>query len=146
MSPRTHDESGYRHYLRVRMGINGPKGRLLKCKKRDNSGTYWKVHLDDGKWVWPDGLVLDGPGDRVATCADCGIPFMSDGSSPLCPNCDESAFGTRARRSGPADTRSHRASLYGTPTPIKPPGPIDEEAATEQRRQDKAWLDKESPY
>jgi hypothetical protein len=137
---RDRDESSYRHYMRVRMGATGPKGRLLKCKKRDGSGYFWKVKLDSGEWVWPDGLVLDGPGDRVATCGDCGIAFMADGRSPLCPTCDESAFGE------PSEIRNIGAALSGNRSGVKAPAPIDQEAAAEQRRRDHEDLEKNSPY
>jgi hypothetical protein len=91
------DESAFRHGTRVRLGATGPKGRLLRCAKRDGTGSYWKVRLDRGDWVWPEGLVLDGPGDRVATCAECALPFLSIDVEVLCPRCDERVHGTAAR-------------------------------------------------
>ena len=101
MSGARLDTSAFRHYLRVRLGVTGPKGRLLRCEKRDG-GSYWKVKLDSGEWVWPDGLIVDGPGDRVGTCGDCGLSFMSTGALALCPICDEAAFGTASRATEPA--------------------------------------------
>jgi hypothetical protein len=97
------DESAFRHYMRVRMGATGPTGRLLRCARRNGGGHYWKVHLDSGEWVWPDGLVIDGPGDRVAVCAECELPFMTKGDEPLCAYCDEKLFGTSVRASEPPD-------------------------------------------
>jgi len=93
------DAAHYRHRTRVRVGgLTGPKGRLLKCERRDGSGTYWKVKLDSGEWVWPRDLVIDGPGDRIAQCGDCELPFITDGTSPLCPGCDAAAFGSAEDR------------------------------------------------
>lgn len=99
------DESAYRHRARVRIGIDGPKGTLLKCLKKDNSGAfYWRIKLDGvGGWEWPDArMILDGPGDRVTTC-ECGLKFFSDGKSPLCSYCDALAFGTQARATEAGD-------------------------------------------
>lgn len=91
------DESGFRHLMRVRLGVNGAPGRLLHCEKKDKSGWYWKVKLDTGEWVWPEGLVIDGPGDLLATCQDCRLPFLCKVDAPLCPYCDEHAHGTQQR-------------------------------------------------
>jgi hypothetical protein len=69
----TRDESGFRHRLRVRLGANGPLGRLLHIEKKDKSGWYWKVKLDSGEWVWPADLHVDGTGRaRAATAASVG--------------------------------------------------------------------------
>lgn len=94
------DESAYKHRARVRIGIDGPKGTLLKCLKKDNSGTsYWRIKLDGvGGWEWPDArMILDGPGDRVGRCSECGLPFMTPGGALLCQPCDERGFGTAAQ-------------------------------------------------
>lgn len=126
-------ESSFRHYMRVRIGVDGPKGRLLRCEKRDHSDFYWRIKLQSGEWVWPDErMILDGPGTHVVTCGDCEIRFMSDGRSPLCPSCDPKAFGT------PSDIRNFRAYTCGTRTPMKVEKltPEDSAAAAEQRRRD----------
>lgn len=105
------ETSGFRHGLRVRMGVSGPKGMLLKCEKRDRSGHYWKVRLQSGEWVWPEGLILDGLGDRVAVCEECALPFMTDkvGDGLLCTRCDETIFGTQAQADEPRDDLIGRA-------------------------------------
>lgn len=99
------DQSAYRHGLRVRMGVSGPKGVLLRCERKDGSGFYWKVRLQSGEWVWPTGLILDGPGDQVAVCEQCTLPFMTTkvGDGLLCAHCDEEIYGTRARAAEPRD-------------------------------------------
>jgi hypothetical protein len=97
------NESGFKHLLRVRIGANGPTGRLLHIEKKDKSGWYWKVKLDSGEWVWPADLVQDGPGDCVGRCQDCGMRFLSQQPEPLCPSCSEAAFGTAQRAKEPND-------------------------------------------
>jgi hypothetical protein len=113
MSPRRGpDPSAFRHYLRVRIGIDGPKGRLLHCDKRHGSGKFWKVKLDSGAWVLPEGLILDGPGDRVATCRQCGLSFVTgDRHEVLCRLCQEVAFGTTARAKDDEDPVARRNVL-----------------------------------
>lgn len=140
------DTSVFRHYTRVRIGATGPKGRLLRCEKRDGSGSYWKVKLDSGEWVWPDDrMLIDGPGERIARCGDCELPFLTDGSSPLCPLCNEEAFGTRRRQVKPEPTRSIRASLSGNRSGVKAPRshtPEELAAAAHQRQRD----DEQTPF
>jgi hypothetical protein len=102
------DESGFRHGLRVRIGAGGPKGQLLRCEKRHGSGHYWKVRLDTGPWVWPDDLILDGPGDHVERCMDCRLPFMGNVGELLCAPCQEDQFGTPSDRSTAARDDSFR--------------------------------------
>jgi len=99
------DTSGFRHGLRVRMGITGAKGILLHCERKDGTGRYWKVRLQTGEWVWPEGLILDGPGDQVAVCEQCALPFMTLklGDGLLCARCDEEMYGTRQRAAEPHD-------------------------------------------
>jgi hypothetical protein len=89
----TRDESGFRHRLRVRLGANGPLGRLLKCEKKDKSGWYWKVKLDSGEWVWPADLHVDGQGALVQHCRECRLPFLGDGIKDFCYRCNEELFG-----------------------------------------------------
>lgn len=108
MTTRDRDESAYRHYTRVRIGITGPQGRLMRCAKKDGSGHYWKVRLDTGEWMWPADLILDGPGDRVAACAECGMRFMTTEPAVLCPGCDEKLFGTQQRAEEPDDIQGMR--------------------------------------
>jgi hypothetical protein len=97
------DESGFRHGLRVRVGgAAGPKGVLFECRGRN--GPFWKVRLQGGEWVWPDDLIVDGPGTEVnPCCASCALPFiMRAGSGELiCNRCDAEQFGTAVRATDP---------------------------------------------
>lgn len=96
----TRDDSGFRHRLRVRIGgIDGPKGRLYHCDGRQ--GKFWKVRLDTGEWVWPDRLVVDGPGDHYNhACLDCRLPFKGDVGDLLCQACQETVRGEEPVDSG----------------------------------------------
>lgn len=100
MSPRRElNTAAFQHYMRVRIGgAGGPLGRLMRCEKKDGSGHYWKVRLDTGEWVWPDAMVLDGPGHYVGHCAECELPMLMEQPNGvgLCRYCDESMFGTDA--------------------------------------------------
>jgi len=85
---------GFRHGLRVRIGsVDGPKGVLLRCERRDGSGIYWKVRLQDGRWIFPDDVIVDGRGDRVGTCGDCGLRFVNTGVELICDRCNAEVFG-----------------------------------------------------
>ncbi len=90
--------SCFRHYARVLVGADRAPGRLLKCEKKDGSGSYFKVKTDGGEWRWPDVLILDGPnaGGNVATCEAGGGRFMTDqiGDGLLCPHHTGEIFGT----------------------------------------------------
>lgn len=99
------DESGYRHLMRVRLGQHGATGRLMKCTSKRTGETYWKVKLDaDGTWTYPEDLIVDGRGDHVSHCRDCGLPFITATvGEPLCCYCDESAHGTTQRAQEPSD-------------------------------------------
>src|SRR5690242_104845 len=98
------NESAFRPNMRVRLGPNGPAGYLRHCEKKDRSGWYWKVKLLTGEWAWPADIHIDGPGDRVSTCRDCGLPFLSvNHGEPLCRYCSEEAFGTQQRAQEPAE-------------------------------------------
>lgn len=99
------DESGFRHGLRVRMGATGPRGKLLHCDGRH--GKYWKVRLDNGTWVWPDDIVIDGRGEHVERCLDCRLPFMGNVGDLLCTPCQETQFGTSTDRSTAARDDSY---------------------------------------
>jgi hypothetical protein len=94
--------AGFRHGLRVRIGTARVPGVLLRCEKRDGSGSYWRVRLQSGAWLWPSecgSLVVDGSGDAVATCQDCGLQFLTvDPTAPTCDRCQAEAFGTAADR------------------------------------------------
>ncbi len=104
------DETGFRHGLRVRIGANGPKGKLLQCEKRDNSGKYWRVRLDSGEWVWPDNIVIDGPGDHVERCLECRLEFIGNVGDLLCTPCQDDRFGTTAQRAVDARDDSFQRS------------------------------------
>ena len=93
----------FRHYTRVRIRVAGaapstwPRGRVLRCESRTTGRDYWKVKLDDGRWVWPDHVVIDGRGNHMhAACADCGAPFLGDAGALICDPCDVDAFGDRS--------------------------------------------------
>jgi hypothetical protein len=118
------------HGDRVRMGgFDGPRGIVLRCQKRTGAGHYFKVKLDNGSWVWPDGAVVDSAGTYELTCHDCAGPFRANHlATPLCPNCeqrDERAHISEA-------TRSLRASLHGSHTPR--PRPIERSAVDVTRQ------------
>lgn len=109
------DESGFRHGLRVRIGKDGPKGKLFHCNKRDGTGKYWSVKLNAGDWVWPDGIVIDGPGDHLAGhCLDCRMPFIGDSGDLLCRACQGEMFGATSDRAQGAmdDHYAHRTGTY----------------------------------
>jgi hypothetical protein len=98
------DESGYRHMMRVRLGQHGATGSLRHCEKKDKSGWYWRVKLDGGQFTWPADIHIDGKGDLVSRCRDCGLPFITATvGEPLCCYCDESAHGTKQRAQEPSD-------------------------------------------
>ncbi len=101
MSAQPLDTSGYRHYLRVRLGVNGPSGRLMRCQRKTGPGVYWKVRLETGEWVWPADLIQEHPGECVARCAECDMRFLCAKVEPLCPYCNEAMFGTQQRASEP---------------------------------------------
>jgi hypothetical protein len=132
------DESGYKHLMRVRLGAHGAKGRLMRCTSKRTGKPFWKVKLDTGEWVWPEDLVQDGIGDCLTRCGDCGMRFLSNGQSPLCPVCAPSAFGA------PSEIRRPNAYLSGVRTPMTVRELTAEELAeaAEQRRRD----DEMSPY
>lgn len=113
---RRRDESGFRHNLRVRLGPTGPPGKLLHCERRDGSGKYWKVRLDSGAWVWPDGIVIDGRGNSVSRCLECRLEFLGDPGDLLCTPCQNERFGTTRQRAVDArDDSFQRARLAHSP-------------------------------
>lgn len=89
----------FRHYVRVRVGPFRLPGRLLRCEsKRQPNEHYWRVKLDDGRWVPPVDVILDGPGEKVSTCPECEMAFMSKAGGGLCDYCENLIYGTRAQR------------------------------------------------
>ena len=88
----------YRNGLRVRVGgPHGPRGVLRRCTARDGH-EFWRVLLAGGAWVWPDRIVVDGPGPHVLTCGECAIAYLSaDPTALLCPTCDVAIFGPADR-------------------------------------------------
>jgi hypothetical protein len=102
----------FHHGDRVRLGgFEGKRGVVLRCQKRTGPGHYFKVKLDNGSWVWPDGAVVDSIGTYELTCSECAGLFRSNAITEVfCPNCE--------RRMAPAyisgETRNLRASLRGT--------------------------------
>lgn len=99
------------HGDHVRIGtFDGPAGIVLQCRKRDGSGSYFKVKLvTTEEWVWPDRVVVDSIGTYETTCQECDGRFRSDSlAEVLCPNCD--------RRDSYHDAESfgaHRRALRG---------------------------------
>ncbi len=89
--------SCFKHYDRVLVGADRAPGRLLKCEKKDGSGSYFKVKTDGGEWRWPDVMILAGEGSNVATCEAGAGRFLTNeiGDGLLCPR--------------------HSAEIYGTP-------------------------------
>ncbi len=86
--------AGFRHGMRVRIArLDGPKGVLLRCERRDGGGFYWKVRLQSGEWIFPDNLIVDGRGDRVGVCGDCGLRFVNTGVELICDRCSAEVFG-----------------------------------------------------
>jgi hypothetical protein len=62
------------------------------------------VRLQSGAWVWPDDLVVDGPGDQMhAACASCGLSYLTSAGSGelICRRCDAEQFGTAVRATEP---------------------------------------------
>lgn len=85
------------HRSKVLVGANRHPGRLMRCESKQPGGReYWKVLLDSGEWVWPDGLILATPGANVATCEAGAGRFMTDehGDGLLCPRHEAEMFGT----------------------------------------------------
>lgn len=118
----SHEPEGFRHRLHVRLDTaGGPRGRLLRCKRKDGTGYYWRILLDSGAWEWPNAhrLIVDGPGDVVNPfCGSCRLAFMVRAGSGelLCDACSREQFGTdrrdvefepHHRRAGYARKRSH---------------------------------------
>ena len=76
------------HGDRVQIGFGGPAGTVIRRRKSDGRGAYFKVCLDSGEWVWPDHAVAESSGAHERRCAECGLAFRTD--TPLevhCPNC-----------------------------------------------------------
>jgi len=131
-------QSSFVHLTRVRMGVNGPKGRLMRCD--GNRGVFWKVKLDGcNEWMWPDApgheMIIDGPGAGVARCVDCELSYMTDGKSPKCPSCDKRSFGK------PAEIRRPNAYLAGArmsapPVTIRDLTPEEEQAEIARRKRE----------
>jgi len=104
---------GYRHGLRVRVGASRQPGVLLRCERRDGTGSYWRIRLQSGQWLWPNecvSLVIDGPGDTVNRCQDCGMLFLTDDpTAPICARCDYEVFGVRAETDDERSAYTHVA-------------------------------------
>lgn len=92
--------AAFRHGLRVRIArLDGPKGVLLRCERKTDGGIYWRVRLQSGAWVFPDDLIVDGRGDRVGVCGDCGLRFVNTGNELICDRCSAEIFGHASRAS-----------------------------------------------
>jgi hypothetical protein len=99
MRPR---EAGFVHGLRVRVGND--KGVLLRCEPRAGD-PYWRIRLQTGEWLQPRDFIVDGPGDEVDDCAQCGLPCYHRVGDLLCQRCDVAAFGPSTRPLETATTR-----------------------------------------
>lgn len=86
---RQHEPLDLTHGDRVQLRSDGRKGTVIRCRKKDNSGFYFKVKLDDRTWVWPDDICAVSEGRYETRCDDCNIPFRTESPRPggLCPNC-----------------------------------------------------------
>jgi hypothetical protein len=86
MASRTFDPTmaGYRVTLRA----DGRTGVLRLCHSRRTGDDYWRVHLDDGQWVWPNDLVCTSRGRYELRCGECALDYRTDEpNAHLCPNC-----------------------------------------------------------
>ena len=124
---RSSHPAGYQHGLRVRLGsATGPLGKLLHCESKRTGGKYWRVRLDSGEWKWPNedgGVIVDGPGNAVSTCQQCGLRFvLRQGSGEvICTRCDREMFGTHDERVSdpPPAKRWNDSRRWIRPKPIR---------------------------
>ena len=106
------------------VGANRAPGRLMRCEsKNPGGGEYWKVLMDSGEWLWPDGIILDtsaGPGAGVAVCEVCGARFTTQqrGDGLLCRRCNDETFGSAADHA--IDAAGDRFRPRGNTTRWKP--------------------------
>jgi hypothetical protein len=77
------------HGYRVTLGHGGPAGVLNRCLSKTYLRYFWKVKLQSGAWVWPDGIVADSTGPCIARCVECELEYRGETpqSGGLCPNC-----------------------------------------------------------
>lgn len=82
----------YLHLARVRLGQDGPEGRLMKCEPRGQKGTgahFWRIKLDDGRWVRAERFMHAGEGQYVRRCRECELDFPTDTANEvMCPVCE----------------------------------------------------------
>ena len=73
-----------------RVKNNDRPGVILRCRRKDGSGYYFKVKLDSGEWEWPRRIEAETPGGRhELRCEECRIPFRSnDRNDQFCPACE----------------------------------------------------------
>jgi hypothetical protein len=64
------------------------------------------VKLDGGQFTWPADIHIDGKGDLVSRCRDCGLPFITATvGEPLCPTATNPRTArSSARRNPPTIT------------------------------------------
>ena len=82
----------YFHLARVQLGQQGPEGRLIKCESRGEKGHgshYWRIKLDDGRWVRAERFRLAGTGIYLKVCRECELEFPTNvATEVICPVCD----------------------------------------------------------
>lgn len=110
---------------------SGVTGIVLTCRRKDGQGTYLKVKLTDGRWVWPNEVIAESSGTYTARCGECVIEFLTDApNASTCPNCV--ARERRAQRPDRELVGSSTFSRLGR-APAFTPAPAFDNATTEQR-------------
>lgn len=119
------EQIAFVHGQHVRIGFDGPKGKIYRCQGR--RGEYWKVKLEDGTWVWPHGVVADSDGPYQQRCAECNIPFRSPRPESLCPQCDPTAAILQDYQEHGVPIRNH-AAYHATVAMNRAAGPVTRSA------------------
>lgn len=110
------------HGDRVRLGgFTGPAGTVLQCRNRGTREHYWRVKLDDGRWMPLQRVVAVSDGTFDRECVDCELRFLAHAAfDPLCPNCESRQRVRDQQRAqdaspshafGSSRPRVHRSSL-----------------------------------
>ena len=108
----------------------GVKGLVHQCRTR-SGGTYLKVRLVTGEWVWPNEVIAESSGAYAAWCGECGIEYRTDApNSHTCPNCV--AREIRNQRPDGELTGSWTFARLGA-APRFTPAPVVVNATDEQR-------------
>lgn len=86
---------------RVQHRTSGTKGTVIKCRYRaPREGTYFRVRLVTGVWVWPEQVIAESEGPYLTTCIECAIGMRTKAPNGLglCVNCAERDEDRRARQ------------------------------------------------